>query len=82
MRDTLLPFALFAALTLLETIPNLYPSIARRRQRQPLNDVHGEHVTGWLGLTRKATVIRTVAQRPASSPLETDYQAGQTPRRF
>ncbi|MCB8965479.1 MAG: hypothetical protein H6660_01165 [Ardenticatenaceae bacterium] len=86
VRDTLLPFALFAALTLLtlETIPNLYPNYCTEKATPTINDVHEyEHVTGLVGVDPEGSYFpRTVAQRPASSPLEADYQAGQTPRRF
>ncbi|MBX3055129.1 MAG: hypothetical protein KF770_01535 [Anaerolineae bacterium] len=78
----LLPLAL--PLLILEAIPNLYPNECREEPFPTILTVHQyEHETGLVGVDPEGSYFpRSVLQRPTSSPLEADYQAGQTPQRF
>lgn len=76
--------ALAVGLVILETIPNLYPRVCREESFPTILTVHTyERITGLVGVDPEGSYFpRTVRERPTGSPLEADYVAGQTPRRF
>ncbi len=78
----LLPLAFF--LLMAETLPNLYPNYCPEESFPTINTVHQyERETGLVGVDPEGSYFpRTVRQRPQSSPLLADYEAGQTPQRF
>lgn len=77
-------FCLLPILLFVETIPNLYPSQCPEGSFPTIGAVHEyEHNTGLVGVDPEGSYFpRTVQRRPAGSPLEANYQAGQTPQRF
>lgn len=77
-------FFLALPLLILEAIPNLYPNECREEPFPTILTVHQyEHETGLVGVDPEGSYFpRSVLQRPTGSPLEADYQAGQTPQRF
>ncbi len=72
------------ALLLLEALPNLYPRYCREDSFPTILDVHAyEQATGLVGIDPEGSYFpRTVEKRPKGSPLQADYQAGQSPQRF
>ncbi len=77
-------FFIALPLLILEAIPNLYPNVCRADSFPTISAVHHyEHETGLVGVDPEGSYFpRTVQKRPQDSPLEADYQAGQTPQRF
>lgn len=77
-------FLLTLALLIVEAIPNLYPRYCGETLFPTIGNVHAyEHATGLVGVDPEGSYFpRTVEQRPQGSPLEADYQAGQTPQRL
>ncbi len=75
---------LVLCLLILEAIPNLYPNECREEPFPTILTVHQyEHETGLVGVDPEGSYFpRSVLQRPAGSPLEAAYQAGQPPQRF
>ena len=71
-------------LLLLEALPYLYPHYCLDEPFPTIQTVHAyEHNTGLVGVDPEGSYFPiTVQQRPSSSPLEADYQAGQIPQRF
>ncbi len=76
--------AIALTLLLLEALPYLYPHYCLDESFPTIQTVHAyEHNTGLVGVDPEGSYFPiTVQQRPSSSPLEADYQAGQTPQRF
>ena len=72
------------ALLILEAIPALFPRTCEEDAFPTIVDVHEyESATGLVGVDPEGSYFpRTVQKRPQESPLETDYQEGQTPQRF
>ena len=77
-------FFLAILFLLVETLPNLYPSICQEDAFPTINDVHAyEHESGLVGVDPEGSYFPvTVKQRPRQSSLESDYLAGQVPQRF
>ncbi len=77
-------FLLVMPLLVIEAIPNLYPTECYEEPFPTILTVHQyEHETGLVGVDPEGSYFpRTVQKRPQASPLEADYQAGQTPQRF
>ncbi len=71
-------------LLILEAFPNLYPRYCEENGFPTILDVHRyEHATGLVGVDPEGSYFpRTVQKRPKESPLEADYQSGNTPQRF
>jgi hypothetical protein len=72
------------ALLILEALPALYPRTCREEPFPTIIDVHNyERETGLVGVDPEGSYFpRTVQQRPAGSPLESDYREGLPPARF
>lgn len=79
-----LALTLAITLLILETIPNLYPRICEEEPFPTILTVHNyEHLTGLVGVDPEGSYFpRTVRERPTGSPLEVDYDSGETPHRF
>lgn len=87
-RFIVLPSSFILPLTLVllvtETLPNLYPNYCAEEGFPTINTVHQyERETGLVGVDPEGSYFpRTVRQRPQTSPLVADYEAGRTPQRF
>jgi hypothetical protein len=73
-----------AALLVLEALPHLYPHICAQEPFPTISTLHAyEHNTGMVGVDPTGSYFpNTVKVRPDGSLLESDYEAGETPRRF
>ncbi|MFZ0547375.1 MAG: 6-pyruvoyl-tetrahydropterin synthase-related protein, partial [Candidatus Promineifilaceae bacterium] len=76
--------AVAVVLLLLEALPYLYPHYCLDDPFPTIQTVHDyEHSTGLVGVDPEGSYFPiTVQERPQSSPLEADYQAGRPPHRF
>lgn len=83
LRPSSLVLLAIATLTM-ETLPNLYPSSCPEDPFPTINNVHRyEAETGMVGVDPAGSYFpTTVQERPQTSPLVADYEAGRTPQRF
>lgn len=80
----LLPLSAAFVLLMVEALPNLYPNYCPEESFPTINTVHQyERETGLVGVDPEGSYFpRTVRQRPQTSPLVADYEAGRMPQRF
>ncbi|WP_374689263.1 hypothetical protein [Promineifilum sp.] len=77
-------FLLAPTLLIVEALPTLYPRYCWEEPFPTILTVHTyERLSGLVGVDPEGSYFpRTVAERPAGSPLEADYAAGRVPQRF
>lgn len=81
---SLVPVMIAVIVLIVESLPLLYPAYCVEDPYPTIHNVHTyEQASGMVGVDPVGSYFPvTVAQRPQTSPLLADYEAGRTPQRF